>query len=214
MKQPLISLLYATARPQKIEEVLPRWICSTPIEIVVCTDSRTNFFDFTIGHLTVKFIINTGPKNCVAAYNKAAKESTGDILIQIADDLFPCVNWDTKIVASLDINKAQALYISDDFCKRGVYVQHAIITRKLYERFGYLLYPKYESMYSDWDFNEMVIKYADNFIDKYDEITFEHRHEGRFYDKVSEIHESPTRLNRGLKLFKERKKQGFPKETF
>jgi hypothetical protein len=125
----MISLIYATARPNLIWDTINCWLTKAsgflPIDVVVCTDSDTNEDVYRIlGIHSVYFTINYNYQNCVCAYNEAAQRAKGDIFVQIADDLFPCLGWDKLITEALDITKPQVLLISDDHLGRST-TRHA-----------------------------------------------------------------------------------------
>jgi hypothetical protein len=106
-----------------------------------------------------KHIKNTGRDCNVDQINVAAAASTGKLLMGVMDDLEPPEHWDTLI---LDAFETGCDY-PDEADYTGEYVMHfstgspmdkdlmnaGAITRKRYERYGYVVHPAFESMYCD-----------------------------------------------------------------
>ena len=106
----------------------------------------------------------------VSGVNECAKHSTGDVLVVIADDFFPCPKWDEEIIDAWrrattpgrpdfqgNIAPAECVIwcptnTPQEF-ERNIMVA-PILFRSRYERLGYVFYPSYESMYADNDFAE------------------------------------------------------------
>lgn len=177
---PRFSILHTSARPDKWREIYDAWMsnCDNPkdIEYVLVTDPRWGFQpidkrDFELkktGHLTFKHatepliiqVQNDGRRCYVEGVNLAAKHSTGDILIVIADDQYPCEHWDTRIACVMPNLKVDGrdfiptlLHVTtgtpDEFARQ--ITPMPIMNRSLYEKWGYVFYPEYESMYADND---------------------------------------------------------------
>lgn len=210
----MISLLYATARPEVSLSVVNKWMSKAnpnfATEIILVTD---NYYPFENLPDNLYWFINNGSKNCVTAYNLAATKAFGDILFQISDDLYPKqINWNQFICETLNTREPQALAIGENFVNTDGYtvMRHAVINLPLYEKWNYLLYPEYESMFSDDDFSGMAHKYAAQVIDARDLIKFQHDHVGPHKDEVAAKHEALERYYKGRDLYYKRRAKGFP----
>lgn len=139
----------------------------------------------------------------VDGVNTAAAASTGRILIVNADDQFPALAWDEGLVADLERHAAafqglrgdpatwpDGVFSADgslwpnEFVvevstgtpnehERGILVM-PILSRKRYERLGYVFYPEYESMFADNDFYQQAS--FDNVIISARRLYFPHKH--------------------------------------
>ena len=117
----------------------------------------------------------------VQAWNVAALASTGDVLVQMADDFEPPAGWDRLIVDALggDIFAPKVLRVSDGNRTDGL-LTCAIVTRRWYEQNG-LFYGEYRNVYSDNDLTVTATK-AEAIIDA-PQIVIRHHHPF-FNDKV------------------------------
>ena len=87
----------------------------------------------------------------VQAWNVAALASTGDVLVQLADDFEPPAAWDRLIVDALggEVFAPKVLRVSDGNRTDGL-LTCAIVTRRWYEQHG-LFHGEYRNVYSDND---------------------------------------------------------------
>jgi hypothetical protein len=163
-------------------------------------------------HTTVKVTVNKGPKNCNAGWNAAAEISTGKIIIAVADDFTPPQYWDELLLAlepKTWPDEDRVIHINDGYVRDLCTL--AIFTRTRYDKFGYLWYPKYQSMFNDTEFTEVA--YRDGVVIEAMHLLFEHIHPDcgkRERDNVDRAHASQERWNAGEMLFKFRKARGFP----
>ena len=162
------SLLYATARHHEVPATIRRWFKSADArwdtEIVIVTDGGQwkGEWDGTVAKLCVELKIRQNqikcravtepPLTCNRAWNRAARESTGKILVVVADDLEPCADWDYKILKALDdankqIDEPWVIWADDGSPDKKM--THAILSRTRYESEGYLFYPHFRSQYDD-----------------------------------------------------------------
>lgn len=154
------------------------------------------------------------PFNCVKAWNAAAACTTGKVIIAISDDFSPPEHWDT-LLANLTprwMEKDRAVWVSDgyspDICTL------VIITRIRYAKFGYMLYPGYESMFSDTEHTAVSLR--DGALMDARHLLFEHLHPDagkRTRDDHDLLHASKDRWWRGETLFNLRKSMDFPNDT-
>jgi len=94
----------------------------------------------------------------VQAWNVAALSSTGDVLVQLADDFEPPAGWDRLILEALggDIFAPRVLRVSDGNRTDGL-LTCAIVTRRWYELHG-LFHGEYRNVYSDNDLTATATK--------------------------------------------------------
>jgi len=87
----------------------------------------------------------------------------------------------------------------------------SILTRKRYEHYGYLFYPKYLSMFNDTEFGEVARR--DGVVIEAHHLLFEHMHPDchkRSRDAVDLVHASQERWQAGEMLFNLRRSLNFP----
>lgn len=185
----VFSLCHTTARlPDGWREAIQMWKDRADhpelVEHVLVMDEPILYqkiFENTV------YGVNDKRMCCVDGWNLAAKLSTGRFLINVADDLFPPEHWDTLLLQTLDslsshgqhwTNKEIALDVetgAPTWTAAGSgLITFCFITRKYYERYGYLLYPEYISVYSDNDFTDQARR--DDVVVDAKHIKFEHRH--------------------------------------
>ena len=94
----------------------------------------------------------------VQAWNVAALASTGDVLVQMADDFEPPAGWDRQILDALggDIFAPRVLRVADGNRTDGL-ITCAIVTRRWYEQHG-LFHGEYRNVYSDNDLTATATK--------------------------------------------------------
>jgi hypothetical protein len=203
MRDMKISLLYTTARRQLIPEVTRRWHDSAGdwpnVEMLVVTDEPYEPAEPMPEN--VHRIVNTGRRDCVTGWNLAAARATGDIFVQVSDDLYPPRNWDVSIVGAMrQFTRTRpdvVLNLLDDR-KLAAYALHPVLTRAAYEKLGYLYPPEFESMYCDNWFSAYHRKYSGFEISR--DRFWSHLHHTTHQvaeDEVMRRHEAPERYARG-----------------
>lgn len=160
----------------------------------------------------VKIAINTGDKTCVAGWNAAGAVTTGKVIIAVADDFNPPQGWDALLLSLEPKGWEDGEYVVkvEDGYVHDIFVL-SILTRKRYERFGYLFYPKYPSLFNDTEFGAVAIR--DGVVLDANHLLFEHLHPDcnkRPRDGVDLVHASKERWDIGEMLFNFRRAQGFP----
>jgi len=195
-----ISLLYTTARTHLIDEVVNRWLPSkkNSVEMIIVTDDPIDCTDI---RPDVHYAVNTGKRDCVTGWNLAAKQSTGHILVQVSDDLFPPDGWEnaipTMINQMLDVRKDIVLNLLDNRqIKNAVY--HPVLTRESYDKLKYIYPPDFESMYCDNWFFLYHRKYSYYAVSN--GVFWEHKHRTTHsveIDHVMRAHESSERYLNG-----------------
>lgn len=142
-----ISLLYTSARPHLIIGLLNIWKtrakCWDNVEVVLVTDEA---FDERFPNMIP--VVNSGRRDCVTGWNLAASNATGDMFVQVSDDLFPPQHWDEILVTIAGDTADYSLQLADERGLRDC-VLHPVVSRSVYEHFGYLYPPAFRSVYCD-----------------------------------------------------------------
>lgn len=231
-RQPRFSILHTSARPNAWRAVYDAWLAAADrpedVEYVLVVDERWDFEKVAmtdsfsrIGRAFDKLVWNTGRRCYVEGVNIAAKHATGDILIVVADDQFPCEHWDAAItyeVAPPEYrNPASSEFVlwastgtPDEFERRIIVMP--IMSRALYERWGYVMYPGFESMYADNDLCEHA-RAEDVLIEAKHLPVFPHKHflftPGVELDAAYEAQNRPEAYTKGEALLQLRRNIGF-----
>ena len=162
-ERPHISLLHATYRrvggPFEVRDAwLGRAVDPDSIEYVVSMDAD----DAATLRLTegTPRLVNPplgGAVTAVRNWNAAAAASQGDLLVVIADDLFPPHGWDRTLWEMIGrLNPARTPFaVNVEDAKNpqdvGILLRHPIISRSFYTKFG-LFSLSYRGVYCDNDF--------------------------------------------------------------
>jgi hypothetical protein len=223
--RPTFSLCYTTVRPQAVEATIRLWMerSSNPrlINWSITTDADKpevlEKFRQLQSDQIIYNVVSEIPGNCVRGWNLAAESLKmggilGDIIIAVADDFVPPVNWDRELTAIAPdgwwfedkVVRTWDGYNPDIFTL-------AILTAKRYDRFRYLFYPSYESMFSDTEFTAVAM--SENVVIDASHLLFEHMHPdcGKRQRDANDLHHASTaRWRTGELLFNYRKSIGFP----
>lgn len=214
---PTFSLAYTSVRANLIEKIAELWRKSSsglhPIEVVIaidsnhpeCIEAAKRVPDATV------VIQNEAPFNSTRGWNAAAAATTGKVIICVADDFRPCEGWDEKMFTLKTgwTDEDWVIHTEDGYVHNICVL--SILTRKRYDRFGYVFYPQYESLFSDTEFTEVAYKEGRVIDAKH--ILMEHLHpdcEKRARDSFDAVHASRERWRMGEMLFNYRKNIGFP----
>lgn len=154
--------------------------------------------------------------SCVSNWNAAAAASRGKILILAEDDAFPSKWWDTELAYALsdklaNVDQEFVAWISTGMPRDADLIVHGIMSRALYERWGYFYYPEYISMYADDDLTAHA-KQDGVVVDLRHLIRHEHMHPsrtGRVQDEVFRRQNSKRNFQIGAEIFKRRLAEGF-----
>jgi tetratricopeptide (TPR) repeat protein len=153
-----------------------------------------------------RHVISARDGYSVGAWNAAAARSTGNILVQMADDFEPPVGWDRLIIEALGdkINEPAVLRVSDGIREDGL-ITMAIVTREWYAAHG-LFDPAFRNVYSDNDLTQRALK-AGAVIDA-KHITFRHQHPvgdpKAQWDETYQRGNDPEEYERAAKLYEQR----------
>jgi hypothetical protein len=220
---PTFSLAYTSVRPALLPQIVKLWDDRSKHkdhEWCISLDAGHESVhaaalaaaEQRAGKYPVKVAVNNGRKNCVDGWNVAADITTGKVIIAVADDFVPPQNWDEALLALQPegwVDGEYVIHVNDGFI--GHIFTLAILTRKRYDRFGYLWYPGYESMFVDTEFGEVAKR--DGVVIEAMHLLFEHMHHAngkRPKDSADANHENNVRWTRGEMLFNYRKQAGFP----
>ena len=152
--EPIFSLNYTSCRANAIQPAVLMWrqlaINPDTVEVVISVDSN-NPEAITAARAVpnAKVVIQSeSPFNCVKGWNLGAASTTGKVLINVADDFSPPQHWDTLLLSLNPPGWVDGEYVvhTEDGYVHDIAVL-SIATRKRYQRFGYMLYPGYESMF-------------------------------------------------------------------
>ena len=217
---PIFSLVFTSVRPHVMPSVLEFWNSRSTLkqhEWCLGIDEGNEGALLVANQLAqqspnVKIAVNTGAKTCVGGWNAAAAVSTGKVIIAVADDFVPPQNWDALLlsIAPKGWEDGEHVIKVEDGYVHNIFVL-SILTRKRYERFGYIFYPKYLSLFCDTEFGEVATR--DGVVLEANHLLFEHCHPDCFKrprDGVDMVHASKERWNAGEMLFNFRRAQGFP----
>jgi hypothetical protein len=207
-RHPVISLLHATrGRPKIAADARRQWLNRATHPDRVEHLFAFDFNDEQSMPLAVyRHVIQTGNGASVGAWNLAAAASCGDILIQINDDFEPPMGWDVMIEQAFAGKYADpaALKVSDGH-RTDDLLCIAVINRARYQQQGFFLHPRFKSVFSD-DFHSWSA-YKDGIVIDANHIVIEHHHpffnEGKGWDEVYAIHNSPERYKEGAAIFEE-----------
>lgn len=220
MQEPVFSLAYTTVRPHAMREVIELWNNRSTKQVhewVIGVDAnnasvRAEAEKLALEYPRIKIAVNNGPETCVSGWNTAAAETTGKVIITVADDFRPPRDWDALLL-SLEpkgwIDREHVVKVEDGYV-HNIFVI-SILTRKRYERFGYVFYPKYLSLFCDTEFGTVATR--DGVVIEANHLLFEHLHPDcnkRDRDGVDLVHASSERWNSGEMIYKFRFAQGFP----
>jgi hypothetical protein len=208
----LISVCYTSARPDRVPKQVQDWIASAgdaeAIEFIVTIDEARAAPCEALARLPrTRVFVNRGRPCCVDGWNLAARKARGDILVQCSDDLHVPQRWDVSIRERLSNGATSGvLAVSDGLTASTTFLPHAILTRRYYNQFGYMLHDAYWSMWSDNEFST-VAHQKRAVVDGMD-IQFRHSH-GQIHDDVRAQHDSPHRTATGNATFIFRQQSGF-----
>jgi hypothetical protein len=217
-----ISLLHATARRDEAVRCVERWCGEASGELEI---EHLLAFDFDVpaalrddllarcqsaSRGRTNLALPTGRRHSVEAWNHCARAATGDVLVQLSDDMVPDRHWDRKMLEFLDVTRPQLLGFApaSKYGDQGGLIALAVMTRPYYERLGYLLYPIYPSVFSDNDLTQTAML-DDVLIDAYGRFSVLHDHD-HDRDEVVRRQNSREKWFIGYNIFRARKELGFP----
>jgi tetratricopeptide (TPR) repeat protein len=158
--KPRISLLHATrGRWAQAIQAMNLWMSRAENPMAVEHIFAIDEDDEETNEKLARFRGVMSHSNCsVGAWNAAADNSSGDILVQLADDFEPPAGWDRLIVDALggDIFAPKVLRVADGNRTDGL-ITCAIVTRRWHDIHG-LFHGEYRNVYSDNDLTATATK--------------------------------------------------------
>lgn len=178
-----ISLLHATYRAgPKAVAIQEAWLESAAhpgrVEYVFACD-QDDEISLSVASIAagVLGVPMTGKVTAVRNWNAAAESSNGDLLVVVADDLYPPQDWDSILEAlccDLDPNRAAfVIKVRDRQLDQRDSIKHPILSRRYFERFG-LWCPEYDGWYVDDDFT--LSAHRRNLVIDGRRLQLDHRH--------------------------------------
>lgn len=197
-----ISLIHATrGRPEKARETRALWfkgaINPLGVEHIFAVDADDAASIEALAHY--RRVIVPDPNGCVKAWNAAAADSTGRILIQLSDDWVPCLHWDELIWLALDeaaqkrggtLDDTPLVLAINDGKRKDALLCMAIMTRARWEAQGREMFSgDYFGVFSDNEFTWRA--HRDAVVVQAQHIQFAHQHpvfEGKPFEQWDETH--------------------------
>lgn len=145
-----------------------------------------------------RHVVVKQPRGCVKAWNAAAADSSGQVLVQLSDDWFPAQHWDEFMWLALaeeakkrgdkDVGETPLVLAISDGHRKDDLLCMAILTRARYQQqtvtgkingatfdnFPCLFHPEYFGIYSDNHFSWRA--YDDGVVVQARHITLDHQH--------------------------------------
>ncbi len=153
---PTIALLHATYhRPGGVGPVRESWLeladRADLVDYIVAMDCDDPAVAETTGWRRVIGPAD-GTVSAVRNWNAAAAVSSADLLVVLADDLFPEQGWDTclwQVIGGWDPRSiAYAVKITDSPSPSDTLLRHPVVSRRFYDSFG-LFAPQMRGVYCD-----------------------------------------------------------------
>ena len=162
MSAPIFSLCHATARPAQWKVCYDDWwaACDNPaaVEYILAIDERWGFDPAKPPAVNdrTRVLWWTGKRGSTTAWNAAAAMSRGQVLIMVADDLRPPKHWDTELLKAIPDPAAEfVVQVSSAALPDGAGLMVAyLLSRKRYEKLGYVVNPEYIGIYADNEFGD------------------------------------------------------------
>jgi hypothetical protein len=214
-----ISLIHPSrGRAKKSFYNAKEWIenAGCEVELILSLDNNditglyADLYEPLFQQYNGKFICRDN-NSVVEATNKAAKESTGDILAYLSDDFKAPDNWGQLILKEFEgVTEPMLLHVDD--CLQPMHARVLtipIMNRQLYNKLGYFFHPEYKSMFVDCDLYETADRLKA--IKKAPHLKFPHEHVsiGKAPDDET-YRNSAKNWDQGKAVFAKRKAAGFP----
>ena len=214
---PTWSLCHATARlPDGWKQAARAWQenADNPLAleyILAVHENDIHKLPLNGRDLADRVIINRKRSCSVDNWNAAAEAARGQILITVSDDIFPPPHWDGHILSVVpDPKKQVCVWVSTGGNEE--LMQFSIETRPHYEKYGYMYWHEYESMYCDNDFQARAERDGVIIDCRRTLPVFEHRHPAFGKGQQDEVYAKENRPEAyalGKEVFERRKREGF-----
>jgi hypothetical protein len=206
-------------RPFKFLTVLEKYIDlmdDKNNEIIVSCDNddlsmKQEFIVKTLSKYKNVKIYYSDNKNKIEAINSDLSNVYFDIVLLASDDMIPIIKgYDTIIKEKMKVNFPDTdgvLWFNDGYQKNNLNTL-CILGKKYYDRFNYIYYPGYKSVWCDNEFME-VSKILNKQI-YFDDVIIQHQHPDWGFGGRDEIHtKNINNENSDKNLFLERKLNNF-----
>ncbi len=173
------------------------------------------------------FVVQNHGRDCVVdQINCGAAACSGQLMIGIMDDLEAPARWDARMLARMpqicrvcgaqfapgEVMRCRCVipapephldgeYVIDLTGEPTEWIVYSALTRKRYERYGYVLHPEFESMYADNYYSHVAHK--DGVVISGRHLGFKHNHpiNGRMaLDEIYELQNRPEAYAEGRRL--------------
>lgn len=203
----MISILHPSrSRPEKAKQTAFKWLTNAgcDVEYILSLDDDDAHFYRSMEEWGYGVVINKN-RSAIDAINNAAKVSTGNIIIQIADDFDCPPMWGRQILDATQGKEDWILKTPDGIQKWIITLP--IMDRAYFNRFGYIYFPDYLHMFCDTELS-CVADLTGRKIEA--NIPFVHNHysTGKAEKDAVSIKADST-WNQGEKLFLERYEKNF-----
>lgn len=210
-----ITLLHPSrGRPQKAYQTAKRWIETAghdDIEYILSIDfDDPAKMEYITSNVSGKLLCYDN-NSVVQATNRAAKESTGDILIYLSDDFDCPQDWAVQLLKTVEgWQGAWILKVDDCLQPFDVMVMTIpIMNRAAYEMLGYFWHPGYKSMFVDEDLIWTAKRHG--MLRNAQHLKFPHLHPSNGKAPNDETYiRSAKNWDQGKALFAQRRGAGFP----
>jgi hypothetical protein len=152
------------------------------------------------------------PSTSVGGWNRAYEASSGQIVIQLSDDMLPFQDWDVSVRECIgDVSAPRVLGCApkSPAGAQGGLLTLAICTRAYCEQKGYFVYPEYHGVFEDNDFTQAAIMDG-VLVDSYSALVFEHKWGGHSGDDTYKRQNSKHGWYRGNLVYAARTHACFP----
>ncbi len=211
--KPLISIIHPSrGRPEMAFETFKKWFGNwggnglIQYILSIDTDDKSDYKNLIDSGV---LIVSNENNNVVDAMNSGAKLAAWPILVCISDDFDCPQNWDELILQNIDPEKEEALRINDTIMKFDC-MSLPIMTKKLYDKLGYIYYPKYTGLFADTDLLEQCKRMG--VLKTNIDLIFPHNHyiNGKAkFDATYARHNNKKSFELGKRIFDQRKLNNF-----
>ena len=159
-----ISILHPSyKRPKLGVSTMFNWLSRADnpqdIEYILCLHEKdhtvTEYASEMLKHDNLQNVkvIYSQEANMVKQVNLAAKESTGNLLINVSDDFDCPQSWDSLLLKELEGKEDYVVKTQDGIQKEIITLP--ILDRRYYERFNFIYAPEFSHFYGDQELREV-----------------------------------------------------------
>ncbi len=218
----IFSLIHPSrGRARQAYDTMNRWIAKSvykDIQYIFSLDNDDRQLNFyrsflsrAVGNITPEIVIDNN-RNLVQAIQKVKPEMiNGQIIIVVSDDFDCPQDWDKELLSAIDDREEFAIKVNDGISKSdNPIMMLPILSKKLFDRLGYIYYPEYIGMYADNDLFEVCDKLGAMIHAPH--LLFQHNHwiNGKSRkDETHQRHDNPLSWSLGKKILAERRQRNF-----